>query len=169
MSTETNSYRKPSILPPRGLLFALVAQFPLISGSWPLRPRVVEVLIGVVLIVAGVVLNVWSVRLFERHAVGVCPFSPAAVLVTRGPYALSRHPMYLGLIAIALGLTIATGVLANMWISVAFAIWLHCAFVLPEEGFLRKLFGAGYDAYAGCVPQWLGPIKAGKQPPQATN
>ena len=154
MTSATPSYRQTSILPPRGLLLALLAQAPLLFAAWPLRPHALEMLAGVALVVAGLTLNVWSAKVFERESVGICPFSPTPVLVERGPFALSRHPMYVGLVATALGLTVATGVLSNIWISVAFAIWLHFAYVLPEERYLRDRFGADYDRYAKRVPRW---------------
>lgn len=155
MNLTAVSYRQSSVLPPRGLLLALVAQLPLIVSSWPLRPSLVETLAGVVLVAAGAVLNVWSARLFERHDAGICPFSSTSSLVTDGPFTRSRHPMYLGLVAISLGLTVATGVLANIWISVAFGIWLHYAYVLPEEKFLSDRFGLAYDEYCTRVPRWM--------------
>jgi len=154
-------YRQSSILPPRGLLLALLAQLPLILSNWPLGPSLLEVLAGAVLIATRATLNIWSARLFEQRDVGICPFSPTPALVIDGPFALSRHPMYLGLVALAVGATLATGVLANIWISVAFAIWLHYAYVLPEERFLRHQFGPGYDAYCERVPRWVGPSQTG--------
>jgi protein-S-isoprenylcysteine O-methyltransferase Ste14 len=158
MTTATSSgYRRSSILPPRAFLAALLAQLPLVAASWPLRPAAFEVVAGTVLIAAGVILNVWSERLFRRADVGVCPFSPAPILVTRGPFALSRNPMYLGLVAISAGLAVATGVLANVWITTTLAVWLHHAYVLPEEDFLRDNFGAEYAKYATRVPRWILP------------
>jgi protein-S-isoprenylcysteine O-methyltransferase Ste14 len=155
MSTTASPHPQSSVLPPRGLLLALLGQVPLIIGRWPLQPSRIEMLAGGALIAAGVALDVWADGLFKRNAVGVRPFSSTPVLVTRGPFALSRHPMYLGLVAIAAGAAIATGVLANVWVSVAFAIWLHYAYVLPEERFLRDRFGAAYDEYCERVPRWL--------------
>ena len=154
MSSTTSVHSQSSILPPRGLLLALVAQLPLIADHWPLSPGVLAMSIGAALIVSGTGLNVWSARLFEQKTVGICPFSPAPVLVETGPFTLSRHPMYVGLVSLSVGLTLVTGVLANIWISVAFAIWLHHAYVLPEERFLRDRFGAAYDEYARRVPRW---------------
>ena len=155
MSRAASAYGQTSILPPRGLLLALVAEAPLVAAHWPLAPGLVEAISGGALVVAGAALNVWSVRLFERKSVGVCPFSFAPALVTAGPFALSRNPMYVGLVALSAGVTLLTGVLANLWISVAFAIWLHHAYVLPEERFLRDRFGAAYDEYAKHVPRWV--------------
>jgi protein-S-isoprenylcysteine O-methyltransferase Ste14 len=155
MSSTASAYGQSSILPPRGLLLALVAQLPLVASHWPLSPSPLQAVAGAVLVGIGAALNVWSARLFERRAVGIRPFSPAPVLVERGPFALSRHPMYVGLVTLSVGLTLLTGVLANLWVSVAFTLWLQHAYVLPEERFLRDRFGAAYDEYAKRVPRWL--------------
>jgi protein-S-isoprenylcysteine O-methyltransferase Ste14 len=92
---------------------------------------------------------------FERSDAGVCPFSRTPGLVTRGPFVVSRNPMYLGLVAMAAGTTIATGVLANIWLPIAFAVWLDYAYILPEERFLRGQFGAVYEDYLRRVPRWV--------------
>lgn len=159
MDSSSPAFRQSPILPPRGLLLALTAQLPLIADAWPLHPGTMEVLAGALLLLAGLCLNLWSARLFESAAVGIRPFSPAAVLVRHGPYGYSRNPMYLGLVAISLGLTVLTGTLANLWISVALGGWLHHAYVLPEENFLRERFGSAWDEYSQQVPRWLPPIR----------
>ena len=155
MSQAAHAYRQSSMLPPRGLLLCLLAQAPLLIDAWPLKPSSFLVAAGLVVAVAGVALNIGAARLFERNAVGICPFSPTPTLVECGPYLVSRHPMYLGLVAIALGLCLVTGVWANIWSAVAFAIWLHYAYVLPEERFLRDRFGTAYEEYCRRVPQWV--------------
>jgi len=156
MNTVAPSANRPKmLLPPRGFLLALLAQVPAIVSNWPLRPNSLEVAAGAALIAWGVLLNILADRLFRREATGVCPFSPATVLVARGPFKLSRNPMYLGLIAISVGVTLTTGVFSNIWISVAFAIWLKYAYVLPEEEFMHDRFGAEYEKYAERVPRWM--------------
>jgi protein-S-isoprenylcysteine O-methyltransferase Ste14 len=156
MNAETSSAIRPKmLLPPRGFLLALLAQVPLIVNKWPLQPNSLEAVGGASLIAWGVLLNIWAERLFRRGTTGVCPFSPAAVLVKRGPFNLSRNPMYLGLIAISVGATLATDTFSNIWISVAFAIWLHYAYVLPEEEFMHDRFGVDYEQYTKRVPRWL--------------
>ena len=53
-----------------------------------------------------------------------------------------------------LGVALACGVWANAWSSIALALWLHHAYVLAEEDFLRRTLGAAFDAYARRVPRW---------------
>jgi protein-S-isoprenylcysteine O-methyltransferase Ste14 len=145
---------RPAILPPRGLLIALVAQLPLIATT-PLTPGAVEVVVGVTIAAAAVFLMVWAERLFQWNGVGVCPFSRVPMLIEHGPYRFTRNPMYLGLIGVDAGVVVATGILPNLWSVVALFIWLHYAYVLPEEEFLRREIGPAFDAYAKRVPRWL--------------
>ena len=155
---------KPRIRPPTGLLIALAAQTPLLIANWPLRPGASAIGTGSLLLAAGVVLNVWAERLFRRAAVGVRPFTPAPVVINTGPYRVTRNPMYIGLLAINLSAAFFTGVLTNVWSSVAFAIWLQYAFVLPEEEFLIRESGGNYRDYAQRVPRWLIVRSAETQP-----
>ena len=146
---------KARVLPPKGLLIALGSQLPLVLARFPLRPSILEITVGAALLVTGLLLNVWADRLFRRNDVGVCPFTDVPVLVDGGPYRISRNPMYLGLVCLNLGVTFSTGILANVWSSIAFLIWLHFAFVLPEECFLRTRLTGTYDEYTKRVPRWL--------------
>jgi len=154
MMTEL-TLNKPRVLPPKGLLIALGSQLPLVLARFPLRPSILEITVGAALLVTGLLLNVWADRLFRRNDVGVCPFTDVPVLVDGGPYRISRNPMYLGLVCLNLSVTFSTGVLANVWSSIAFLIWLHFAFVLPEEFFLRTRLSGIYDEYTKRVPRWL--------------
>jgi protein-S-isoprenylcysteine O-methyltransferase Ste14 len=147
--------RKPQILPPKGLLIAMAAQLPLLAWSWPPRPSPFDLVAGSILLVAGAVLNIWSERLFRRGAVGVRPFTPAPRLITSGPYRLTRNPMYLGLVFLNLGATFVSGALLNVWTSICCVVWLHYAFVIPEEVFLQQHFRALFDEYAQGRPRWL--------------
>src|SRR4051812_17760908 len=146
---------KPRVLPPKGLLIALAAQLPILASSAPLRPSIMEMTAGATFLTTGILLNLWAERLFRRNSVGVCPFTQVPVLVAQGPYRATRNPMYLGLVCLNLGVTLFTGVLANLWSSIAFFIWLHYAFVLPEEVFLRHELRGAFEEYSKRVPRWL--------------
>ncbi len=144
------------LLPPRVLLISLLAQSPLIVWSWPFRPRVVPVLVGVVLLAGGVALNLWADRLFHKKGIGVCPFSAVSCLLTEGPYRFTRNPMYLGMLLVCAAVPFITGLYLNLWAAAVLAIWLHIGFVLPEEEFLRQRLGMEYVFYASANPRWLG-------------
>ena len=74
-------------------------------------------------------------------------------LVTRGPFAIVRHPMYLGLIAAAVGSLL----LYQIWTTAAFAVF--APFVLfrarREEQALAAEFGEEWRAYTASVPMFL--------------
>jgi protein-S-isoprenylcysteine O-methyltransferase Ste14 len=150
--TETRG----GLLPPRALLLSLLVQAPLMIWSWPPKPATVPVLLGVAMLVAGAVLNIWADRLFRKKGVGVCPFSPTPALVREGPYRFTRNPMYLGMVLTSTCAPLLTGVYLNLLPALVLAIWLHVRFVLPEEEFLRYQLGTEYLLYASLAPRWLG-------------
>jgi len=81
-------------------------------------------------------------------------WSPA-ILMTGGPYAISRHPMYIGELALWLGWAILYGSIAVL---IGFAVL--CAIVARlaprEERALEAKFGERYRQYKARVPRWLG-------------
>jgi protein-S-isoprenylcysteine O-methyltransferase Ste14 len=75
-------------------------------------------------------------------------------LVTEGPYAWTRNPMYLGhLIFLAgLALTLRSELAAALF--VASLVYFHVR-VKKDEKRLRALFGEAYGAYCGRVKRWI--------------
>jgi protein-S-isoprenylcysteine O-methyltransferase Ste14 len=112
--------------------------------------------LGIVLFVAGFVLPVWAFTLFQREGTEVNPASETnKKLVVRGPYAITRNPMYLGLIVISLGLAFWVGSLPMFAVPLlAFAVanWVHIPF---EEAKMHRQFGASFDAYTQKVRRWI--------------
>src|SRR5437879_6676012 len=109
------------------------------------------ILFGDLLATAGLAYSVWGLA-YLRRSFSIIP--EARRLVTGGPYGLSRHPVYLGEIATALGINIATG----GWLSaVAIAYFVICELLRIgwEERILAQAFPAEYPAYARRVPRYL--------------
>ncbi|MGH7714599.1 MAG: methyltransferase family protein, partial [Vulcanimicrobiaceae bacterium] len=82
----------------------------------------------------------------------------APQLVTAGPYAYVRNPLYVGNFITALGFAIAfTGNNPHVerWILIGIAmatmLAVYAMIVPHEEEFLRATFGASYDEYASRV------------------
>ena len=76
-------------------------------------------------------------------------------LVTDGPFAWARNPIYIGNGLVWTGVAIVTGVYWYVpFAVVAFAV--EYGFIVRyEEGVLESTFGAAYLAYKGRTPRWL--------------
>jgi protein-S-isoprenylcysteine O-methyltransferase Ste14 len=76
-------------------------------------------------------------------------------LVTSGPFALVRHPIYLGMLLFLLSLAAATGHERALVLAVPiFALGTQVR-IRSEEALLRAEFGADYEAYAVRVKQFI--------------
>ena len=119
-------------------------------APWPL------VLLGAVLLAAGVAMFVWTVSLFAGIGRGtLAPWDPPTKLVVRGPYRLVRNPMITAVISVLMGEAALFGSWPVLvWAGLVFAI-NATYFPLVEEPMLRDRFGAEYDAYAAGTPRWL--------------
>jgi protein-S-isoprenylcysteine O-methyltransferase Ste14 len=79
---------------------------------------------------------------------------PPERLVTTGPYAWCRNPMYLGHLIFLLGLALTfRSPLALLFLAFS-AVWFHKR-ITRDEKRLRELFGAEYEAYAARVKRWV--------------
>jgi protein-S-isoprenylcysteine O-methyltransferase Ste14 len=109
------------------------------------------------LIVAGAFfgLGLWSVILFRRSGQNENPWKPTPQIVERGPFRITRNPMYLQMIIICIGVAV---ILANAWILLLVPVggWvLQRLAILPEEVYLERKFGDTYRAYKNRVRRWL--------------
>lgn len=79
--------------------------------------------------------------------------APDHRLVTSGPFAIVRHPMYVGLALAAIGAL----AVYRTWATVLFVLQLPVLAVRAhrEEELLARIFGEAWDGYAARVPAWL--------------
>lgn len=138
----------------RGALLALSAATLVVFG----RPSRKSALAGVPLALAGEAVRCWAVGYSGVTTRSDRVTAPA--LVTAGPYAYVRNPLYVGNFITALGFTIAfTGALPAPGRLLLGALGLgsmlavYAAIVPLEESYLRKTFGASFDDYAARVPR----------------
>jgi protein-S-isoprenylcysteine O-methyltransferase Ste14 len=120
----------------------------------PPGPRPPAVLgAGVLLVVLGQGIRLWAV-----HHIGVISRTRSerlGPLVSTGPFAHVRNPLYLGNILLWLGFTVGAGLL---WLAPLVLLVLgveYHAIVRWEEGLLRSRLGARYADYLTRVPRWL--------------
>ena len=108
------------------------------------RPTPCSVALGLVPVALGQLWRLWaagSIGRYRGEAVG------AERLVTWGPYALMRNPLYFGNGLIGLG----WGLMAGLWATGAFLagfVLLYGLVIIPhEESFLLQKFGEEYRTY----------------------
>lgn len=135
------------------------------AGVWVLS-RVVPVpavpapygtIVGVFLLVAGVVVVVAARIALARAHTTFSPIAPqrSATLVTDGVYGFSRNPMYLGMVLVLLGVAGLFGSFAGLVPVAAFAVYIDCFQIAPEERALRAKFGSAYEAYRAKTRRWF--------------
>jgi protein-S-isoprenylcysteine O-methyltransferase Ste14 len=115
--------------------------------------------IGYIFVSAGAILLVW-IMIFELSQRKNMPdrvpidWSPA-FLMTGGPYALSRNPMYIGELALWLGMAVLFG---SPVVLAGFVVWMAVMrrLVVREETGLEVAYGDLYRRYKSQVPRWIG-------------
>lgn len=111
--------------------------------------------IGIILIISGVILNLWADVLFKKSKTTVKPDEMPEALIVSGPFKISRHPMYLGMTVILLGLAVFLNSIMVFIFPIAFAILMEKKFVPFEENNLEIAFGDKYLGYKQKVRQWI--------------
>lgn len=100
---------------------------------------------GLPLVFAGELVRLWSAGYLTKME----------KLVTAGPFALCRNPLYIGSFLINLGYL----VMVNNPVVIAIGIvvfWLfHGGAVVYEEGMLREMFGEDFESYCIRVPRFV--------------
>jgi protein-S-isoprenylcysteine O-methyltransferase Ste14 len=110
---------------------------------------------GLPFIIGGIWLILWAAYLFQQAGTTIKPFEGASTLVKRGPYRVSRNPIYLGLTIALVGVSLLLGA-ASPWIVVPlFVLAIDRRFILFEEASLRRTFGSEYTTYRKKVRRWL--------------
>ena len=79
----------------------------------------------------------------------------ASRVVTGGIYRFSRNPMYVGLTALLAGWAVFLAVPLTAIGPVAFALFMHCFQILPEERVMAAKFGREYLDYKQRVRRWI--------------
>jgi protein-S-isoprenylcysteine O-methyltransferase Ste14 len=110
---------------------------------------------GLIVLTAFLGLGLWSVLLFRRSGQSENPWKPTLHIEERGPFRVTRNPMYLQMVLVCTGLAV---ILMNWWVLVLTPVagWLLQRFaILPEEAYLESKFGESYLAYKSRVRRWL--------------
>ena len=117
-------------------------------------------LLALILVVAGIAYTLWLIALhYLASSHTFLEFKPSQKLLTPGPYAFSRNPMYLFELAFWFGWALFYG---SITVFIGFLLWcLMFDFVIVpyEERDLEAHFGKAYREYKSRVPRWFGKVR----------
>jgi len=111
--------------------------------------------LGIMPILFGIVINIWADALFKKRSTTVKPHETPTYFETSGPFRISRHPMYLGMVAILLGVAVLLGSLTSFLSPVLFITLMDKIFIPMEERNMEKTFGDKYMDYKKKVRRWI--------------
>ena len=121
--------------------------------------------LGEAMILAGIALDLWAMATMWRAKANILPHRAATALVTHGPFAFSRNPIYLGNTILLLGAGLAFGMAWFIPIALlAAGLTGHLA-IAREEAHLNARFGRDWRNYTLRVNRWLGRRAPSPRPP----
>lgn len=142
------------IPPPVYFAFPLLAGLLLHSAvPWAIGGRPATLFVGVALVASGIVFVLTAVASVHRAGTTIVPHHPVSVLLTHGPYALSRNPMYTGLATAVTGAAFIVGTWWPLLLLPAGIAAVRLLVIAPEERYLASF--DGYAAYRSKVRRWI--------------
>jgi protein-S-isoprenylcysteine O-methyltransferase Ste14 len=149
-------YRSRLLLPPTIAIVAVISMIVLhVVAPIVAIVRAPLTYAGILLVLTGTMMIVWSRRAFQTARTSIIPFTESTTLVRHGLYRWSRNPMYLGAVLLVSGIAIVLGSLSPLFVVMAFFAILDAGFVRREERLLEASFGDQYRAYQRSVRRWL--------------
>lgn len=139
-------FRYRSVLPvPLALVLILVRKWELRS-AWP-------VVFGVLVVCLGQVLRLWAVR--HIGTISRTRTTRYGPLMTGGPYAIVRNPLYVGNWLLWTGFAFWSRLLWMVPIAWAIFFAQYRAIATWEASFIRSKYPDTYDDYARQVRPWM--------------
>ena len=131
---------------------ALQSVAPISLGAYPFRAGLIA---GIALLLVAAGFGGWAYREMARRGTPVEPGHDPSVLVTSGPFAVSRNPLYVSLITVVLALAVMVNVAWLVVSAIALFVLLDRVVVRAEERRIEAKFPAEYGAYRSRVRRWL--------------
>lgn len=144
--------------PPVVALLMAAALWPLSSLALVLDvPSFIRITLAVLIALLGGAFSLAGVISFRRAKTTVNPMKPekASSLVTSGVYAITRNPIYVGLLLVLVAWAVFLSSVVALAGPVAFLLYIGRFQIAPEERILSKMFGPEFIEYQARVRRWL--------------
>ena len=118
------------------------------------QPTFTSALIGTIPLILGECLRLWAVG-YAGGATRSRTLGAASDLVTTGPYAHVRNPLYLGNLLLSLGVCVIANVYGMIIVLLVGYFIQYLPIIASEEAYLRECCGTTYQAYYTAVPRFI--------------
>lgn len=123
---------------------------------WFARPTVLSMVVGFLLIVCGEAIRFWGVSIAgsETRTTGKVG---GTYLITDGPFAYVRNPLYVGNMLLYVGVGVMSMALVP-WLPIIAIMWFYFQYSLivrQEEDYLENRFGEEYEDYRKGVGRFV--------------
>ena len=108
---------------------------------------------GILLVAAGQGIRVWAVR--HIGTISRTRANRYGPLISDGPYALVRNPLYIGNFLLWIGFVVWSGLLWMVPVAVVIFVLEYVAITGFEASLLTEKYPRDYAAYAAHVPAWM--------------
>lgn len=120
------------------------------------RPNLQTLIVGFLLVLIGEGIRLWGASIIgsETRTTGQVG---GTYLITTGPFAYVRNPLYLGNLFLYLGVGVMSNALFPWFVVVAVALFFiqYYLIVTLEEEYLAKTFGLAFEEYASRVRRFV--------------
>ncbi len=153
--------KRPNVFPWPPVIYAIAILLGAISGyflplPWPLSPFSDFLFgIGFMLIALALLIDFNAMRNMHRHKTTIMPNKAAEHLVSTGPFAFSRNPIYVANTMLTIGAGLMAGIIWFIPLAFIAAIITQKMAIEREEAHLAAKFGKNWRDYTHKVRRWL--------------
>ena len=118
------------------------------------QPTLTSALIGAIPLILGECLRLWAVG-YAGGATRSRTLGAASDLVTTGPYAHVRNPLYLGNLLLSLGVCLIANIYWMIIVLLVGYFVQYLPIIASEEAYLREFCGSAYQSYFVAVHRFI--------------
>lgn len=148
----------PNVIAPPPLIFfsgLLLGGIVTYFYRFPMMPGGLAVLLGNLLFLSGIGIIAIIFLQMRKAKTNIEPWKPTTKVLDAGFYAISRNPIYLGMILIYLGISCFFNSIWFLPFLPIVLVAIHFGVILREEKYLESKFGEEYLDYKKRVRRWI--------------
>ena len=150
-----NTFPWPPVIYGAAILSGALSGY-VLPTPWPSSPTSDFLLaIGALMVAAALFIDYRAMRTMTDAKTTIMPHKGSAHLVTKGPFAVSRNPIYVANTMITLGAGLAFGIVWFIPLAFVAAFFTSQLAIKREEAHLEARFGKAFRDYSKKVRRWI--------------